>query len=126
MQWWQRIRPTLGSMQSVSRALDARKHFEERSLENPRDLLLAEGLKSALLASVVKEWAEFANNYEIEAGKLRPGDHVEDVVRTDWFGDRGLFIEARLTRLGLKEVPPDMTVIELLLLLSDSHRDRRG
>jgi hypothetical protein len=109
-------------MQSISSALEAKRRFEERSPENTKSLLLARGVKDDLLVSALKEWKELAKAYGIEGEKLRPDDYIADLVETDWFGDRGLMIEARLTRCGVKELPRDMTILQLVLLLSSTQK----
>lgn len=106
-------------MQSISSAHMAKERFQQRSLENIEKLLLAKGVKNDLLVSLMKEWHELAKAYDIESEKLRPDDYVSDLVETDWFGDRGLMIEARLTRYGVDEIPKNMTVLQLIILLSN-------
>ncbi len=119
-QFWQCIQTEINLMQSISSSLEAKRHFEKRSPENIENLLLARGLEGNLLVSALKEWEELAKTYEIESGKLRPDDHIIDLVNTDWFGDRGLMLEARLVNRGIKRIDHDMTVLQLVLLLSNA------
>lgn len=60
-------------------------------------------------------WKEFAKDYGIPPEKLRTDDKVADIVRTDFFGDRGLYFEKLLIDKGIKSFPIDNATLEYLI-----------
>ena len=60
-------------------------------------------------------WMQFANDYGIPPGKLRVNDSVADIVKTDFFGDRGLYFEKLLTERGIKCFSSETATLESLI-----------
>lgn len=60
-------------------------------------------------------WMQFAKDYGIPPGKLRVNDSIADIVKTDFFGDRGLYFEKLLTERGIKCFSSETATLESLI-----------
>lgn len=60
-------------------------------------------------------WIQFARDYDLPPEKLRANDRLTDIVRTDFFGDKGLDFEMLLKKKGIKSFPADDATLEYLI-----------
>lgn len=60
-------------------------------------------------------WIQFAKDYGIPPEKLRADDRIADIVRTDFFGDRGLYFEKLLTDKDIQSFPENDATLEYLI-----------
>lgn len=108
----------VGIWKQLSHRKRAREAFGDRQWLAPREQLEGEGLSGEALDAAVREWEGFARSYGYQAGKLRVDDRVQDLTKIDDFGDRGLAFEAKLGGRGIKALPSDLSLADLVRLLS--------
>lgn len=105
--WWQR-----------SHSVAARAAFRDRDLVPPERQLQELGVSDTdILSAAIREWIRFARAYGYDANRLRASDRVDDLVKVDGFGDRGLEIEVDLNKMGFHELPAATNLGEVVLLL---------
>lgn len=105
--------------------LAAKNPFRTRPLVSPREQLVAHGLEAIFIDDAIRIWNELASAYQFDPAQLRADDKVADLVGSDWFGDKGLSFEAKLTALGVKALPADTTILDLVQLLAGQERSPR-
>lgn len=79
------------------------------------DQLHALGLANQDFTRARHLWTQFAKDYGLPPEKLRADDLLADIVRTDFFGDRGLYFEKLLAGRGIRSFPTDDATLGYLI-----------